>query len=150
MSDTNESPAEIEVSVVIPCLNVADTLESCIHKAQQGLKNGGIRGEIIVADNGSTDASPEIARKEGVLALESKLEDLDDEFMKTGLQQIVDGVDADAVRDTLEIELMSLDERQRPKLLLRDLAKSTRSSILSQWCSMCKLPTCSICCEASI
>ena len=49
----------------------------------------------------------EIARKEGVLALESKLEDLEDEFMKTGLQQIVDGVDADAVRDTL-------DERHQP------------------------------------
>jgi chemotaxis protein MotA len=56
----------------------------------------------------------EIARKEGVLALETKLEDLEDEFMKTGLQQIVDGVDADAVRDTLEIELMSLDERHQP------------------------------------
>ena len=56
----------------------------------------------------------ELARKEGVLALESKLEDLEDEFMKAGLQQIVDGVDADAVRDTLEIELASLDERHQP------------------------------------
>mgnify|MGYP001820296039 FL=1 len=56
----------------------------------------------------------ELARKEGVLALEAKLEDLEDEFMKAGLQQIVDGVDADAVRDTLEIELNSLDERHQP------------------------------------
>ena len=56
----------------------------------------------------------ELARKEGVLALEAKLEGLEDEFMKAGLQQIVDGVDADAVRDTLEIELNSIDERHQP------------------------------------
>ena len=56
----------------------------------------------------------EIARKEGVLALESKLEGLEDAFMRAGLQQIVDGVDADAVRETLEIELQSLDERHQP------------------------------------
>ncbi len=59
-------------------------------------------------------ALAEVARKEGVLALESKLEGLDDEFMRAGLQQIVDGVDADAVRDTMEIELQSLDERHQP------------------------------------
>ncbi|MCP3977320.1 MAG: motility protein A [bacterium] len=59
-------------------------------------------------------AFAEIARKEGVLALEAKLEGLEDTFMKAGLQQIVDGVDADAVRDTLEIEMASLDERHGP------------------------------------
>jgi chemotaxis protein MotA len=56
----------------------------------------------------------EIARKEGVLALEAQLEDLDDSFMKIGLQQIVDGVDGDMVRDVLEIELAALDERHNP------------------------------------
>ena len=56
----------------------------------------------------------EIARKEGVLALEAQLEDLDDPFMKVGLQQIVDGVDGDVVRDVLEIELAALDERHNP------------------------------------
>jgi glycosyltransferase involved in cell wall biosynthesis len=49
------------VSIVMPCLNEADTLATCIGKAMQALEQSGIRGEIIVADNGSTDGSQEIA-----------------------------------------------------------------------------------------
>ena len=56
----------------------------------------------------------EIARKEGVLALEEQLDDLDDEFMKLGLQSIVDGVDGEMVREVLEIELAALEERHAP------------------------------------
>jgi glycosyltransferase involved in cell wall biosynthesis len=51
----------VEVSVVIPCLNEADTLEICIAKAQRALCEHDISGEIIVADNGSTDGSQAIA-----------------------------------------------------------------------------------------
>jgi glycosyltransferase involved in cell wall biosynthesis len=58
-------PSPIEVSVVIPCLNEADTLEACIAKAQRTLCQHNIRGEIIVADNGSTDESPDIAHRMG-------------------------------------------------------------------------------------
>ena len=54
-----------EVSVVMPCLNEADTLEGCIARAQQALRNHGLSGEIIVADNGSTDDSPAIAARLG-------------------------------------------------------------------------------------
>ena len=50
-----------EISVVIPCLNEADTLEICIRKIQHTFKDNNINGEIIVADNGSTDDSIEIA-----------------------------------------------------------------------------------------
>jgi glycosyltransferase involved in cell wall biosynthesis len=56
---------EIELSVVIPCLNEADTLVICIHKAQEGLKAATSHGEIVVADNGSTDGSPQLAESEG-------------------------------------------------------------------------------------
>ena len=56
----------------------------------------------------------EIARKEGVLALEQQLEDLEDPFMKLGLQSIVDGVDGEMVRELLEIELAALEERHSP------------------------------------
>jgi hypothetical protein len=59
----------VEVSVVLPCLNEADTLASCIKKAQDGLARTGILGEIIVADNGSTDASVEIARGLGAVVV---------------------------------------------------------------------------------
>src|SRR3990170_4939662 len=55
----------IELSIVMPCLNEADPLAACIEKARRALKEGGISGEVIVADNGSTDGSPEIARKHG-------------------------------------------------------------------------------------
>lgn len=54
-----------ELSIVMPCLNEADTLETCIGKARRALKSHGIQGEIIVADNGSTDGSQVIAESMG-------------------------------------------------------------------------------------
>ena len=51
-----------ELSIVMPCLNEARTLAACIKKAQLFLKEHGIGGEVIVADNGSTDGSIEIAQ----------------------------------------------------------------------------------------
>jgi glycosyltransferase involved in cell wall biosynthesis len=55
----------IEVSVVMPCLNEADTLATCIEKAQRAFREHGIVGEIVVADNGSTDDSAAIATRLG-------------------------------------------------------------------------------------
>ena len=55
----------MELSVVMPCLNEAKTLPACIRKAQTFLRESGVDGEVIVADNGSTDGSPEIARELG-------------------------------------------------------------------------------------
>ena len=54
-----------EVSVVIPCLNEADTIASCIGKAKRALEQAGILGEVIVADNGSGDGSQAIAGQLG-------------------------------------------------------------------------------------
>src|SRR5437870_1370216 len=54
----------IEVSVVIPCLNEEDTLARCIEKARQACREHSIAGEIVVADNGSTDSSRAIAERE--------------------------------------------------------------------------------------
>ena len=54
-----------EVSVVLPCLNEVETLGVCIDKANRALTEHGIVGEIIVADNGSTDGSQELARARG-------------------------------------------------------------------------------------
>ncbi len=55
----------LELSVVMPCLNEADTLGTCIDKARLAFERGRIVGEIIVADNGSTDGSIEIAERAG-------------------------------------------------------------------------------------
>jgi glycosyltransferase involved in cell wall biosynthesis len=55
----------IEVSAVIPCLNEQDTLATCIEKARRAFREHNIAGEILVADNGSTDSSRTIAEREG-------------------------------------------------------------------------------------
>lgn len=60
----------LEVSVVIPCLNEAETVGRCIDKALLALKQGNVHGEIIVADNGSVDGSREIARRSGACVVE--------------------------------------------------------------------------------
>ena len=54
-----------ELSIVMPCLNEAETLAICIRKAQAFLRKHNIVGEIIVADNGSSDGSQIIAKKNG-------------------------------------------------------------------------------------
>src|SRR5437762_12865263 len=54
-----------EVSVVIPCLNEANSLAFCIDKAIAAFREIGINGEVVVADNGSTDGSIEIAERHG-------------------------------------------------------------------------------------
>jgi glycosyltransferase involved in cell wall biosynthesis len=62
----------IELSVVMPCLNEAETLEICIRKAQKALQEAGIRGEVIIADNGSSDGSVEIAERLGARVVHVK------------------------------------------------------------------------------
>jgi glycosyltransferase involved in cell wall biosynthesis len=55
----------VELTILMPCLNEAETLARCIEKARLGLQRAGVHGEIVVADNGSTDGSQDIARQHG-------------------------------------------------------------------------------------
>jgi glycosyltransferase involved in cell wall biosynthesis len=55
----------VEISIVMPCLNEAETLETCIRKAMGYPQGFGVSGEVIVGDNGSTDGSQEIAHRCG-------------------------------------------------------------------------------------
>jgi len=55
----------VEVSVVIPCLNEANSLAFCVDKAVNAFRASGLSGEVIVADNGSTDGSIQIAEEHG-------------------------------------------------------------------------------------
>lgn len=62
---THEPARSIAVSAVIPCLNEEETLAICIQKALSSFLKLGLEGEVVVADNGSTDRSVEIAEKLG-------------------------------------------------------------------------------------
>ena len=64
----------VDLSIVIPCLNEAETIARCIEKARLGIRRAGVTGEILIADNGSTDGSQAIAEKLGarVIAVQEK------------------------------------------------------------------------------
>ncbi len=64
-ADSESTQDDVELSIVMPCLNEADTLESCICKAQAAMQEHAIAGEVIIADNGSTDQSVQIAQRLG-------------------------------------------------------------------------------------
>lgn len=60
-----DSPEDCELSIVLPCLNEAETLAVCIDKAASFLERHKVLGEIVIADNGSTDGSQQIAVARG-------------------------------------------------------------------------------------
>lgn len=62
----------VELTIVMPCLNEAETLEICIEKASNFLKEAKIKGEVLVSDNGSTDGSQEIAINNGAVLIQAK------------------------------------------------------------------------------
>ncbi|NKY10646.1 glycosyltransferase family 2 protein [Cellulomonas hominis] len=59
------TPPTCELTILMPCLNEAETLEVCIRKARGYLARAGVDGEVVVADNGSTDGSQDIALRNG-------------------------------------------------------------------------------------
>jgi glycosyltransferase involved in cell wall biosynthesis len=60
-----QSPGRPRVSVVIPCLNEAESIERCVLAAREALESAGLSGEVVVADNGSEDGSAELAARAG-------------------------------------------------------------------------------------
>src|SRR5450759_1093377 len=55
----------VELTIVLPCLNEAETIEQCVAVAVKCLRDNNINGEVVVGDNGSTDGSREMARRAG-------------------------------------------------------------------------------------
>jgi len=97
---------EIEVSIVMPCLNEEATIGTCIEKAREGLKQAKVTGEIIVVDNGSTDKSVEIAKSSGARVIYEPKKGYGNAY-KTGMKEargkyIIIG-DSDDTYDFLEI-----------------------------------------------
>lgn len=64
-SSLNFNKAECELTIIMPCLNEADTLGVCIDKALGFLAKYDVDGEVLIADNGSTDGSRQIATRHG-------------------------------------------------------------------------------------
>jgi glycosyltransferase involved in cell wall biosynthesis len=64
-SDENQEGQPLELTILMPCLNEAETVAACVIKAREFLARAAVRGEVLVADNGSTDGSAEIARRAG-------------------------------------------------------------------------------------
>ena len=56
---------DLDLTILMPCLNEAETIGTCIKKGLKSLADLGLRGEVLIADNGSTDGSIEIANKLG-------------------------------------------------------------------------------------
>ncbi len=65
LSAREPSQSAPDISVVMPCLNEAASVGTCIEKAWEGIRRTGLTGEVVISDNGSTDDSVEIALKAG-------------------------------------------------------------------------------------
>jgi len=63
--DTEKSSNGIEVTILMPCLNEEETIEFCVLEAMNAISTSGVEGEVLIADNGSTDESRNIARNNG-------------------------------------------------------------------------------------
>jgi glycosyltransferase involved in cell wall biosynthesis len=70
MAVTAAAPVSCRVSVVIPCLNEAETIVECVTRARGVLEESGLTGEVIVVDNGSGDGSGDLARGAGAAVVE--------------------------------------------------------------------------------
>jgi len=64
------SASAVELTILMPCLNEARTLSACIDKAHGFLRRAGVAGEVLIADNGSTDGSQDIARRQGARVID--------------------------------------------------------------------------------
>jgi glycosyltransferase involved in cell wall biosynthesis len=69
---SREAPSTRRVSVLIPCLDEAETIVECVTSAREVLEENGLEGEVIVVDNGSTDGSGELARAAGATVVEER------------------------------------------------------------------------------
>ncbi len=122
------APELIDISVVMPCLNEKDTIGPCIERAVEALRATGLSGEIIVADNGSTDGSVEIARAHGARVVHQSARGYGAAYMK-GIaeargQYIVMG-DSDSTYDFADLPRLVAPLREGYDLVMGSRFKGT-------------------------
>lgn len=99
--------SDVEISIVIPCLNEEQTLKGVIDTAKQALAKYGYKGEVVVADNGSSDRSREIATENGARVVEAPLKGYGSALtsgIEGSLGKFVIVGDADGSYDFMEID----------------------------------------------
>lgn len=107
--------ASIMINFSLPQLRKVGSLLKIAFTSQESNPNEVI--ELLVS-------FAESSRREGLLALEEKIQDLDEEFLKKGIQLVVDGTDAELIRSILQIELAFLEERHQAGQNMFDQAAS--------------------------
>ena len=110
------STETVELSIVMPCLNEAETLALCIDKAQGYLARSGVVGEVIIADNGSTDGSQDIARAHGARVVDVPAKGYGTKENPQVL--FLQGATQVDRKDIARVELQSLDAEGRSDLLV--------------------------------
>ena len=68
-NDSDNTDVGIDVSIVMPCLNEAKTIVQCIREANDFFEHEDLRGEVVVADNGSTDDSVSLAKANNAIVV---------------------------------------------------------------------------------
>lgn len=119
---------EFEVSVVMPCLNEESTVGICVEKAKKTLAELGIRGEVVVADNGSTDKSIEAAEKAGARVVHQDKKGYGNAYLKGFAEAkgkyIIMG-DADDSYDFTDLERFITPLREGQDLVMGTRIKGT-------------------------
>ncbi|MGO9912405.1 MAG: glycosyltransferase family 2 protein [Acidimicrobiales bacterium] len=75
-------PAALDISVVMPCLDEEDSVGICVRKAWEGIRSTGLTGEVIVADNGSSDRSVAVATEAGARVVHEPRRGYGNAYMK--------------------------------------------------------------------
>lgn len=120
----------VEVSVVLPCLNEAKTVGQCVEKALRAFEASGLRGEVVVSDNGSTDGSQEIAARAGARVVHARRRGYGSAYLY-GIAQargsIIVMADSDDTYDLGEVPRLAAKVRQGYDMVL---ASRLRGAIL--------------------
>jgi glycosyltransferase involved in cell wall biosynthesis len=99
----------IDVSIVMPCLNEAETITTCVEWALEGIAKSGLRGEVVVSDNGSTDGSILLAQNAGARVVHQPKRGYGNAYLK-GFEEAKGDVivmgDSDATYDFRELPRM--------------------------------------------
>jgi hypothetical protein len=115
--------SELEISVVIPCLNEAENIEQCVAVALEAMARAAIPGEVIVADNGSQDGSAELAQRAGARVVHEPLRGYGSAYLAgfaAAKGQFIVMADADLTYDFNEIPRFLAELRAGGDMVIGD------------------------------